>query len=288
MALAIVGGSGVYGLAGFPGKPRVVATPFGDPSGPVLEIETPAGPILFLARHGEGHRIAPSEINYRANIFALKKLGATAVLSLSAVGSLREDIAPGDFVLPSQYIDRTAGLRARTFFGGGVVAHAPMADPVCATTSTAVGELLAAQGTRVVSGGTYVCIEGPQFSTRAESEWFRSMGTGSLRPAVVGMTALPEARLAREASLCYVTVAMATDFDCWHPREEAVTTEAILAVIHANVGKSLTLVRTLAESGLPACRSRCATHMKTSVLQPRELWPEALRTTLDVLLDNRA
>ena len=260
--LAIVGGSGLYDLPGLTDTAWVtVETPWGAPSDQIFRgrLATPQGPaqLAFLPRHGRGHRIPPSEVNYRANIAALKMLGATDVLSLSAVGGLRADLPPGTFVVVDQFIDRTQG-RAGSFFGTGLVAHVSLADPVCARLGTHVQRALAQQGVPHVRGGCYLCIEGPQFSTRAESELYRSWNA-----SVIGMTNLPEARLAREAELCYASVSMVTDFDCWHPAHDAVTVDAIITVLLANAAAARTLVAGLAASitqdpHAPACACRRA------------------------------
>ena len=240
--LAIVGGSGLYDLPGLRDTAWVtVETPWGMPSDQIFRGRLGSTPLAFLPRHGRGHRIPPSEVNYRANIAALKMLGATDVLSLSAVGGLRADLPPGTFVVVDQFIDRTHG-RAGSFFGTGLVAHVSLADPVCSRLGTHVQRVLAQQGVPHVRGGCYLCIEGPQFSTRAESDLFRSWNA-----SVIGMTNLPEARLAREAELCYASVGMVTDFDCWHPAHDAVTVDAIVKVLLANAAAARTLVAGLAE-----------------------------------------
>lgn len=228
--LAVIGGSGLYEIEGLTHVEQVtVDTPFGPPSDAVVRGKLGDATLLFLPRHGRGHRIAPHEIPFRANVCALKKLGATHLVSLSAVGSMKEDIAPGDFVVADQLIDLTK-RRVSTFFEDGIVGHVPFADPVCETLSGALAEAAARAGARVHRGGTYVCIEGPQFSSRAESLLYRSWGV-----SVIGMTALPEAKLAREAELPYALLALATDYDCWHESEEDVTVEAVLAVMRKNV-----------------------------------------------------
>ena len=240
--LAILGGSGLYDLPGLTDTAWVtVETPWGAPSDQVFRGRLGATPLAFLPRHGRGHRIPPSEVNYRANMAALKMLGATDVLSLSAVGGLRADLPPGTFVVVDQFIDRTHG-RAGSFFGTGLVAHVSLADPVCTRLGTHVQRVLAQQGVPHVRGGCYLCIEGPQFSTRAESELYRSWNA-----SVVGMTNLPEARLAREAELCYASVGMVTDFDCWHPAHDAVTVSAIIQLLLANAAAARTLVAGLAD-----------------------------------------
>ena len=240
--LGIIGGSGLYDLPGLADTAWVeVDTPWGSPSDAVFTGRLPTADggsvrLAFLPRHGRGHRIPPGEVNYRANIAALKQLGATELLSISAVGSLRADLPPGHFVIVDQYIDRTVS-RAGSFFGTGLVAHVSMAHPVCARLGSRVASVLAAQGVPHVQGGTYVVIEGPQFSTLAESQLYRSWNA-----SVVGMTNLPEARLAREAELCYASVAMVTDYDCWHPDHEAVSVSAVIQVLLGNAAQARALV----------------------------------------------
>jgi len=238
--LAIIGGSGLYELPGLADTAWVtVDTPWGAPSDQIFTgtLATPAGParLAFLPRHGRGHRLGPSDLNYRANIAAIKQLGATDVLSLSAVGGLRADLPPGSFVIVDQFIDRTFA-REKSFFGAGCVAHVSMAHPVCPRLGDHVQAALAGLGVPHVRGGTYLAMEGPQFSTLAESRLYRSWNCD-----VIGMTNMPEAKLAREAELCYATVAMVTDFDCWHPQHDNVTVEAIVAVLlrNADTGRSL-------------------------------------------------
>jgi len=239
--LAIIGGSGLYDLPGLT-ETRWVAvdTPWGAPSDEIFLGRLGAARLAFLPRHGRGHRIPPSEVNYRANVAALKSLGATDVLSLSAVGSLREDLPPGTFVVVDQYIDRSYA-RAKSFFGTGMVAHVSMAHPVCPRLGDHVQAALAAQGVPHVRGGTYVVMEGPQFSTLAESQLYRGWGA-----SVIGMTNMPEAKLAREAELCYCSVSMVTDFDCWHPGHDAVTVDSVIRVLLGNAQTARTLVAGLA------------------------------------------
>jgi 5'-methylthioadenosine phosphorylase len=243
--LAIVGGSGLYDLPGLTDTRWVaVDTPWGAPSDEIflgrLETAQGAAELAFLPRHGRGHRIPPSEVNYRANIAALKMLGVTDVLSLSAVGGLRADLPPGTFVIVDQYIDRTHA-REKSYFGAGLVAHVSMADPVCPRLGDHVQAELARQGVPHVRGGTYLVMEGPQFSTRAESNWYRSMNA-----SVIGMTNMPEAKLAREAELCYSSVSMVTDFDCWHTSHDAVTVDAVIRVLLSNAQSARGLVTGLA------------------------------------------
>lgn len=248
--LGIIGGSGIYDIAWLE-HPQWVSLqgPFGKPSDDLLIGELDGLRLVFLPRHGRGHRLPPSTVPFRANIDALKRAGVTDVIALSAVGSLREDLAPGTFVVVDQFIDRTFA-REKTFFGAGLVGHVSMADPVCARVGDVVEAAARAAGASVVRGGTYVVMEGPQFSTRAESELYRRWGA-----AVIGMTNMPEAKLAREAELCYATVAMVTDWDCWHSTHGAVTVEQVLAVMAKNVVAARELVRLAA----PRLRQRPAT-----------------------------
>ncbi len=256
--LAIVGGSGLYDLPGLTETHWVsVDTPWGPPSDQVFLGRLGDSPLAFLPRHGRGHRIPPGEVNYRANIAALKQLGATDVLSLSAVGSLRADLPPGTFVVVDQFVDRTTA-RAKSFFGSGLVAHVSMADPVCSRLGRHVLAALREQGVAHAEGGSYVAIEGPQFSSRAESAIYRSWNC-----SVIGMTNLPEAALAREAELCYASVAMVTDFDCWHPAHDAVTVDAVIRVLLGNAQTARSLVAGLGaaitgDSQAPACACRRA------------------------------
>ncbi|WP_447969586.1 S-methyl-5'-thioadenosine phosphorylase [Nitrospira sp. M1] len=228
--IAVIGGSGLYSMDGLQRVRDVqVKTPFGRPSDRIILGVLEGRRVAFLARHGREHKISPTSINYRANIYALKSLGVSQVLSISAVGSMKETIKPGDLVLPDQFIDRTT-QRSSTFFDQGLVAHVSFADPICSTLSSTLGKASKEVGSTVHFGGTYVCIEGPQFSTKAESKLYRQWGVD-----IIGMTNIPEAKLAREAELCYATLALVTDFDCWHETEEAVSVGAILEIMHKNV-----------------------------------------------------
>jgi 5'-methylthioadenosine phosphorylase len=239
--LGIIGGSGIYDLPGLrKAQRKVIASPWGEPSAPLLMGEIDGLPIVFLSRHDKGHRLSPSDINYRANIDVLKRAGVTDLVSLSACGSFQENLPPGTFVLVDQFIDRTH-KRESSFFGTGCVAHVSMAHPVSPRLRLHLAEAAMAEGIAVVRDGTYVCIEGPQFSTLAESLTYQYLGY-----AVIGMTNMPEAKLAREAEICYATVAMVTDFDCWHPDHDAVTVQDIIKVLIANSEKATRLVTRLA------------------------------------------
>jgi len=239
--LGIIGGSGIYDLPGLENaREQRIETPWGEPSAPLRRGEITGLPVVFLSRHDKGHRLSPSDINYRANIDALKRAGVTDLVSLSACGSFREELPPGTFVLVDQFVDRTH-KRESSFFGRGLVAHVSMAHPVSPRLRLHLAEAAMAEDIQVVRGGTYVCIEGPQFSTLAESLTYRNLGY-----AVIGMTNMPEAKLAREAELCYATVAMVTDFDCWHPDHDAVTVAEVIKVLSANADRAKRLVTRLA------------------------------------------
>ncbi|HUT76467.1 MAG TPA: S-methyl-5'-thioadenosine phosphorylase [Polyangia bacterium] len=277
--LAVIGGSGLYDLAGLTDVREIaVETPFGSPSAPVVEGRLGGARMLFLARHGRGHRFTPSEINYRANIFALKSLGATCMVSVSAVGSMREDIHPGHLVVVDQFIDRTKG-RPSTFFGDGIVGHVMFADPVCKVLSAHLVEAARGLGIMVHDRGTLMVMEGPAFSTRAESLMHRKLGVD-----LIGMTAMPEAKLAREAELCYATLAMATDYDCWHETEEAVTVEAVLRVLTANVKNARAVLAAVAGS-IPGVRTcGCATALDHAVITDRREIPAKTAARLAPIL----
>ncbi|HWH75355.1 MAG TPA: S-methyl-5'-thioadenosine phosphorylase [Methylibium sp.] len=258
MTIGIIGGSGLYDLPGLADTRWVtVDTPWGAPSDQVFLGRLGDAQLAFLPRHGRGHRIPPGEVNYRANIAALKQLGAADVLSLSAVGGLKEELPPGTFVVVDQFIDRTVG-RASSFFGTGLVAHVSMAHPVCGRLGDHVQAALGALGVAHHRGGTYLAMEGPQFSTQAESHLYRSWGA-----SVIGMTNLPEAKLAREAELCYASISMVTDYDCWHPGHDAVTVDAIIRVLLGNAAHAKNLVVNLAaalhaDAHGPGCACRRA------------------------------
>ena len=279
--IGILGGSGLYQIDGLENVVwREVATPFGAPSDALCFGTLEGTPVVFLPRHGRGHRIAPSEINFRANIDALKRSGVTDVLSVSAVGSLREDLPPGTFVVVDQFIDRTFA-RTKSFFGTGCVAHVSMARPVCTRLGDAVMEACGGLDITARRGGTYLVMEGPQFSSLAESELYRSWGC-----AVIGMTNMPEAKLAREAELCYASVGMVTDFDCWHPDHEDVTVDQVVSVLLANAGKARALVKSvvprLGKQEGP-CRHGCQTALDHALITAPEARDPAVLQRLDAV-----
>ncbi|HEX4771542.1 MAG TPA: S-methyl-5'-thioadenosine phosphorylase [Bryobacteraceae bacterium] len=278
-SIGIIGGSGLYSMPGFAAEEEVVLkTPFGDASDAFNLGELAGKRVAFLARHGRGHRISPSELNFRANIYGMKSLGVERIVSLSAVGSLKDEHAPLDFVIPDQFFDRTRG-RISTFFSGGVVAHISFADPVCPQLSKFVHESAGSLGISSKLGGTYLCMEGPAFSTRAESNVYRSWGMD-----VIGMTNLQEAKLAREAEICYVTVAMVTDYDCWHPGHDAVSVEQIMTYFHQNVENAQKLVVHLV-AGMPADRScKCGQALKHAILTDRKAISAEAKQRLGLLI----
>jgi 5'-methylthioadenosine phosphorylase len=278
--IGIIGGSGLYSMPGFEAQEEVpLDTPFGRPSDLYVVGKLAGRQVAFLARHGRGHRILPSELNFRANIFGMKALGVERILSLSAVGSLKEEHRPQDFVIPDQFFDRTRG-RVSTFFGDGLVAHISFADPVCPELSGLVAAACRAAGVRARKGGTYLCMEGPAFSTKAESNVYRSWGMD-----VIGMTNLQEAKLAREAEICYVTIAMVTDYDCWHPNHDAVTVEQIIGNLVANAENACKVV-TEAVARMPTARScKCGSALAHAILTDRKTVPEATRARLGILID---
>jgi 5'-methylthioadenosine phosphorylase len=276
--LGVIGGSGLYEMAGLEGAERVeLTTPFGPPSDAYVTGTIAGRPVAFLPRHGVGHRLLPSELNFRANVHGFKVLGAEAILSISAVGSLREEIAPGDVVVPDQFIDRTRG-RISTFFGEGIVAHVSFADPFCAPLSAMLVEAARAAGSRVHAGGTYVCMEGPQFSTRAESNLYRSWGGD-----VIGMTNLQEAKLAREAEICFTTLALATDYDCWRTEGASVDIDDVLAVLSANSELAKRTVRIAAERVDDARACTCRRALDNAVITDPSKMPQAMRAALAVV-----
>ncbi len=266
--LGIIGGSGVYHIEGLENTRWVQAeSSFGEPSDEVLIGELDGQPIAFLPRHGRGHKLPPSGINFRANVDALKRLGVTDVVSVSAVGSLREHLAPGTFVIVDQFIDRTFA-REKSFFGNGLVAHVSMARPVCGRLGDHLHAAAQQAGINVARGGTYLVMEGPQFSSLAESELYRSWNCD-----VIGMTNMPEAKLAREAELCYATVAMVTDYDCWHPNHDDVTVDAIVKVLLENADRARALVKSVApivQGDAAACDCGCRTALQHAIITAPE------------------
>jgi 5'-methylthioadenosine phosphorylase len=278
--IGIIGGSGLYAMEGLNVLyERSVETPFGAPSDPYVIGEIDGINVAFLSRHGRGHRFTPSEVNYRANIFGFKLLGVQTILAASAVGSLKVDYKPTDIVFPHQFIDRTRH-RADTFFGNGIVAHVAFADPICAGVSFLMGDAAREAGATVHMGGTYVCMEGPQFSTRAESNLYRSWGAD-----VIGMTNLTEAKLAREAELCYATMAMVTDYDCWHPEHDDVDIEQILGYLRANAAMAQTILRTsIARAATRQRDCACANALQFAMLTDRDAIPPQVRDQLAPLI----
>jgi 5'-methylthioadenosine phosphorylase len=273
--IGIIGGSGLYSMAGLTATREVrVRTPFGDPSDAIVMGMLEGRRVAFLARHGRGHRFTPSEINYRANICAMKMLGVERIISVSAVGSLRDDLPPLDFLIPDQFFDRTRG-RVATFFGGGVVAHVGFDKPTCTHLSAHIAGACDRAGVKAHRGGTYVCMEGPQFSTLAESHTYRQ-----LRFDVIGMTNLTEAKLAREAELCYATIAMITDYDCWHPQHDAVTLEEIIGNLSKNAENVQRAIRETVRDlgGERTCK--CGAALAHAILTDRKMIPAAAKKRL--------
>jgi 5'-methylthioadenosine phosphorylase len=278
--IGIIGGSGLYSMPGFEAAEEVlIQTPFGDPSDNYV-LGTLAGKnVAFLTRHGRGHRISPSELNFRANIYGMKSLGVERIISLSAVGSLKEEHRPLDFVIPDQFFDRTRG-RISTFFGEGLVAHISFADPICPQLADVVAAACTSEGVNNKKGGTYLCMEGPAFSTKAESNVYRSWGMD-----VIGMTNLQEAKLAREAEICYVTVAMVTDYDCWHPQHDAVTVNDIIGNLVKNAANACAVVAA-AVAAMPTGRTcKCGSALAHAILTNRDGVPSSVRQKLGILID---
>ncbi|MFZ3214251.1 MAG: S-methyl-5'-thioadenosine phosphorylase [Terriglobales bacterium] len=278
--IGIIGGSGLYSMPGLTDtRAFPVDTPFGAPSEAYVLGTLEGRRVAFLARHGIGHRLLPSELNFRANIHGFKQLGVERILSISAVGSLKEEHRPLDFVIPDQFFDRTS-KRVSTFFGDGIVAHVSFADPVCPEVSSVLEASCRQAGVNAKRGGTYVCMEGPQFSTKAESNVYRSWGMD-----IIGMTNLQEAKLAREAELCYATIAMVTDYDCWHPAHESVTVEQVVANLQKNAENAAKVVRQ-AVAGMPKTRGcKCGQALATAILTDRDKIPPHTRLKLALLLD---
>jgi len=280
MTIGVIGGSGLYEIEGLTNIEEIrIETPFGEPSDAYITGQLEGVKMVFLPRHGRGHRLIPSEVPYRANIFGMKTLGVRRIISVSAVGSMKEEIVPGHIVIPDQFFDRTQGKRASTFFGHGVTGHVQFADPVCSELSGILYDAALSAGATVHRGGTYLCIEGPNFSTRAESRIYRSWGVD-----VIGMTNIPEARLAREAEICYGTVALATDYDCWHEGHDDVTVEAVLEIISQNVATARNIIKHAvgALSAEPGCA--CEDALQYAIMTDRALIPERIRKDLNPIL----
>jgi 5'-methylthioadenosine phosphorylase len=277
--IGIIGGSGLYNMPGFESQEEaVVQTPWGEPSDNYVLGTLGGKQVAFLARHGRGHRISPSELNFRANIWGMKSLGVERILSLSAVGSLKEEHRPLDFVIPDQFFDRTRG-RISTFFGEGLVAHISFADPVCPELSSAAEAACQAAGVNVKRGGTYLCMEGPAFSTKAESNVYRSWGMD-----VIGMTNLQEAKLAREAEICYATIAMITDYDCWHPEHDAVTGAQILATLNQNALNAQRVLRAAVRT-MPAEREcKCGSALSGAIFTDPKVIPAETKKKLAAIV----
>ncbi len=277
--IGIIGGSGLYSMPGLSDIHEVrQQTPFGEPSDPYVLGTLEGRRVAFLARHGRGHRLLPTELNFRANIYGFKQLGVERILSLSAVGSLKEEHKPMEFVIPDQFFDRTRH-RVDTFFGNGLVAHVSFADPVCHEMAAVVETACGKSSVVAKRGGTYVCMEGPQFSTKAESNIYRSWGMD-----VIGMTNLQEAKLAREAEICYVTVAMVTDYDCWHPHHDSVTVDQIVAVLMKNAENACMVVRQ-SVAAMPKARScKCGSSLAHAIITDRDKIPAATRERLSLII----
>jgi len=280
IVLGVIGGSGLYRVPELEVEEElVVETPFGSPSGPIIKGRINDRELYFLPRHGPGHVLTPSEVPYRANIYALKSLEVNTVLSVSAVGSLKEEIEPGHLVVPDQLLDRTKGVRQSSFFGDGIVVHVALADPYCPALRERLTSAAEEAGAVVHEGGTLVCMEGPQFSTRAESFLYRSFGA-----SLIGMTALPEAKLAREASLCYATLALATDYDCWHEHHDSVTVDSVLEVMRRNIAAARkTLVNLV--SGFDGWECSCPRALDGAILTQEERLTPELKERLRLILE---
>jgi len=278
-AIGVIGGSGLYELDGLENiSEERISTPFGDASDAYITGELGGRRMVFLPRHGRGHRILPTELNYRANIWGMKKLGVGRILSVAACGSMKEEIEPGHLVVPDQFIDLSKH-RATTFFGDGIVAHMVYADPICAELAKTVYEAGKAVGATMHEGGTYVNMEGPQFSTRAESKVYRSWGV-----SVIGMTNAPEAKLAREAEICYATLALSTDYDCWHESEEDVTIDAVLAVMRKNVAMSKKVIAEAVKAMPESGKCGCADALAGAIITDPEVIPEKTKKRLELII----
>jgi 5'-methylthioadenosine phosphorylase len=277
--VGVIGGSGLYEIEGLSNVESIaVDTPWGSPSDELITGNLGDAKMVFLPRHGRGHKIMPSEINYRANIHAMKKLGVEWILSVSAVGSMKEHIAPGQVVIPSQFYDHTK-TRVSTFFGDGIVAHVSMADPVCRSLSKDLFNASLSSGANVHQGGTYLCMEGPQFSSRAESNIYRGWGVD-----IIGMTNATEAKLAREAEICYGSISLVTDYDCWHDDHDDVTVEDLIATLNSNVA----LARNIIKAAVPEIKETrdcpCCNALQNAIITPKEVITKEARERLDILI----
>ena len=279
MKIGVIGGSGLYDLPGISEvREESITTPFGKTSDVFICGKLHNRPVVFLPRHGIGHRLLPTEIPFRANIWGMKKLGVTHLISVSAVGSLKEEIVPGHIVFPDQFIDRTRH-RDSTFFGNGIVAHVQLGDPVCPNLKAQMVKAAGEVGATFHREGTYVCMEGPAFSTRAESNMYRSWGA-----SVIGMTNIQEAKLAREAEMCFVTIALATDYDCWRQSEEEVTVDQILSVMHENIKTSKEILSRTLESLRNERTCQCGTALQYGIVTQKEMIPEQVKVDLNVII----
>lgn len=277
--VGIIGGSGLYEIDGLENIEEIqVETPWGEPSDTLISCVFEGTRLVFLPRHGRGHRLLPSEINYRANIHAMKQVGAEWIISVSAVGSMKETIAPGHIVIPNQFIDNTRN-RESTFFGDGIVAHVSMADPVCDNLSKVLFEASLDEGATVRMGGTYVCMEGPQFSTRAESEIYRKWGVD-----VIGMTNMPEAKLAREAEICYSTLALSTDYDCWHDSHDSVNVGDVIEILSSNVNLAKKIIKRAVTMINTERTCNCPNALKDAIITSRHMIPEQTKNKLEILI----
>ncbi len=277
--IGVIGGSGLYEIEGLTNVQEVTLdTPFGAPSDSYVTGTLGDAKMVFLPRHGRGHRLLPSEVNFRANIYGMKTLGVEHIISVSAVGSMKENIVPGDIVIPDQFFDQTQGKRESTFFGNGIVGHVQFADPVCGDLTTILGDAASAVGATVHRGGTYICIEGPNFSTRAESCIYRNWGVD-----IIGMTNVPEARLAREAEICYGTVALATDYDCWYEGHDDVSVDAVLTIIKQNVATARNIIQTATGMIVKQRQQRncpCAEALKFAIMTDKSVIPVTIKKAL--------
>lgn len=278
--IGVIGGSGLYEMEGLKDiEPVLIETPFGAASDEYITGTLNGVKMAFLPRHGRGHRLLPSEVNYRANIYGMKMLGVNRIISVSAVGSLKEIIAPGHIVIPDQFIDRTKGIRKDTFFGDGLVAHVALAEPVCPSLSTTLFEAAGAAGAIAHRGGTYVCMEGPAFSTKAESFMYRE-----LEAAIIGMTNLTEAKLAREAEICYGVIALSTDYDCWHESYDDVSVDAIIQIMNQNVAMAKSIIIHAVATIADCAKCSCGSALKHAIISDKSRIPEATKEKLNLLV----